>query len=78
MHLDKCHPETIILRDSIRADEVATKGESIESFVAYGGSFFKEYLKWIIYTYQPISTCENPYFRKMYYELNTKVCRFFY
>lgn len=71
--MEKCHPEIITLRDTVRAEEAATKGESISSFVVYGGSFFQEFLKWTIYTYQPVNTCENPYFRKMCYELNTKV-----
>jgi hypothetical protein len=32
---------------------------SVEDFVVYGGNFMKEYIRWIVETFQPISTCDN-------------------
>lgn len=49
------------------------RGEKISDFVSYGGTFFQSFLKWVVYTYQPINTCENKYFRRMCMELNPKV-----
>jgi hypothetical protein len=71
--LKKCHPEVIEKNNADRAAEAVAKGESIKSFLSYGGSFFQAFLKWVVYTFQPISTCENEHFRAMCYELNPKV-----
>jgi hypothetical protein len=38
---------------------------NILNFVVSGGDYMKEYLRWIIETFQPISTCDNPFFRRM-------------
>jgi hypothetical protein len=38
---------------------------SVEQFVVYGGNFMKEYIRWIVETFQPISTCDNVFFRRM-------------
>ena len=42
----------------------------------YGGSYFQQYLKWVAFTFQPISTCENAHFRRMCSELSPKVQHF--
>ena len=70
--MDRFHPEVVISKNSRLADVSAKKGEKIEDFVTYGGAFFQHYLKWMVFTYQPINTCENPFFRRMCAELNPK------
>ena len=75
-HLARCHPDVIETRDSVRAEESVIRGESIESFVVYGGAYFQQYLKWVVFTFQPISTCENVHFRRMCSELSPKVQHF--
>ena len=42
------------------------------SFVTYGGSYFQKFLKWVVFTFQPVNTCENIHFRAMCRELNPK------
>jgi hypothetical protein len=53
-HLDKCHPTVTQNLNAVKADEAVIRGESIESFVVYGGSYFQQYLKWIVFTFQPV------------------------
>ena len=38
---------------------------SLTLFIVYGGNFMKEYIRWIVATFQPISTFDNIYFRRM-------------
>ena len=54
--------------DNYQSKEAAKKRRAVgtlEAFVVYGGDFMKEYIRWIVETFQPISTCDNPYFRRM-------------
>jgi hypothetical protein len=44
----------------------------ISGFIAYFPSFEKAYTNWVIQTYQPLSSCENPAFRTMCQSLNMK------
>lgn len=72
-HLERCHPEIIHQINSKKAEKSVSSGQNIRDFVTYGGQFFQSFLKWVVFTYQPINTCENEYFRRMCYELNPKV-----
>ena len=54
--------------DNYQSNEAAKKRKGVgtlEAFVVYGGDFIKEYIRWIVETFQPISTCDNPFFRRM-------------
>ena len=42
------------------------------AFVTYGGSYFQKFLMWVVFTFQPVNTCENEHFRAMCRELNPK------
>ena len=42
-------------------------------FVKFGGNFEMRYLKWVVMTFQPMSTCEQKLFREMIYEANPKI-----
>ena len=42
------------------------------AFVTYGGSYFQKFLKSIVFTFQPVNTCENMHLRAMCRELNSK------
>ena len=49
---------------------------SVEQSVVYGGNFMKEYIRWIVETFQPINTCDNIYFRKMCSALSSTKTQF--
>jgi hypothetical protein len=47
----------------VEAERKRKTAGSLEAFLVYGGNFMKEYIRWIVETYQPISACDNIYFR---------------
>lgn len=71
-HLKTCHPQLIVQENEARADLAAANGGSMKNFVTYGGDFYYNFLYWIVSTFQPVSTCEEPAFRKMINDLNPK------
>jgi hypothetical protein len=58
-------------RESTSAS-LAIQQTSVKKFVTVCPSFEKAYLKWLIDTYQPISSCEYDSFREMCRNLNGK------
>jgi len=67
-HLQKCHKQeygSVVEKDLERkAKDKSTSGSQskISGFIAYFPSFEKAYTNWVIQTYQPLSSCENPAF----------------
>ena len=77
-HLRKCHRkeyDSVLELDVEKKKKIQKTSESqakISGFVAYFPSFEKAYTHWVIQTYQPLSSCENPAFRTMCQSLNIK------
>lgn len=69
-HLLKCHKSTLAERREQKAVESVARGNSLHSFLNNGSIFLGTYLRWVVMTYQPIATCEDPYFRDMCKSLN--------
>ena len=64
-HVQARHREIFDENLQVEAERKRKTAGSLEAFVVYGGNFMKEYIQWIVETYQPISTCDNIYFRRM-------------
>ena len=61
--------------DEYMAKSAVTKRNlsgTLDNFVVYGGNFMKEYIRWVVMTYQPVSTCDNAQFRRMCATLSPK------
>ena len=72
-HLLKCHKNILAEHCEHIAAESVAKGNSLNTFLNNGSIFLGAYLRWVVMTYQPIATCEDPYFRDMCKSLNTNV-----
>ena len=72
-HLLKCHKSIVAENREQKAAESVRKGTSLDSFLSNSSAFLASYLKWVVMTYQPISTCEEPYFREMCRSLSGNV-----
>jgi BED zinc finger len=72
-HMQKCH-KGVVANDRAKAvKEHVKQGSTLEKYLNHGGQFMTSYLKWIVMTYQPIATCEDPYFRAMITSVNSHV-----
>ena len=74
--MERYHQEIVMNKNIKSADFSAQSGEGIADSISNGGAFFQHYLRWMIFTNQPISTCENELFRRMCAELNPKAKAF--
>ena len=72
-HLLKCHKSIVAEHREKKAFESVAKGNSLDTFLNNNSSFLGAYLRWIAMTYQPLATCEDPYFREMCRSLNTNI-----
>lgn len=72
-HLQKCHKNQVATERERTVKEHVKQGNTLEKFLNHGGQFIGSYLKWVVMTYQPIATCEEPFFRAMCSTLNPNV-----
>lgn len=72
-HLRKCHREIVIQENETKAESypIAGGGNDIRS-VTSSQNALQLFLNWTVSTYQPLETCENPFFRGMMSSLNPK------
>jgi hypothetical protein len=66
-HLQKCHRTEydLVLKQDVEKKNIQKTSEcqaKISGFVAYFPSFEKACTHWVIQTYEPLSSCENPAF----------------
>ena len=72
-HLQKCHKDIVANEREKSVKEHVRQGKSLDNYLNLGGLFLSTYLKWVVMTYQPITTCEGPHFRAMCSALNSSV-----
>lgn len=72
-HLLKCHKNVVSENRELKAKESIKRGNTLENYLGNSSMFLSSYVRWIVMTYQPIATCEDPYFREMCKTLNTSV-----
>lgn len=71
-HLRKCHREIVIQENEAKAEyPIAGGGNDIRSITSSQNAL-QLFLNWTVSTYQPLETCENPFFRGMLSSLNPK------
>ena len=75
-HLQKCHKGLVAAEREKNIEEHDKQGNTLVKYLNHGGQFLAFYLKWIVMTYQPIATCEDPHFRAMCNTLNPNVAPF--
>jgi len=85
-HIQHSHPEVhhaALMRDAAAVQTSSSsvnsststgsgKNSSMHSFVVCAPGFFDAHMKWVIATYQPLNTCEQPSFKAMIHSLNPK------
>ena len=72
-HMQKCDKGLVANEREKAVKEHVQQGNTLEKYLHHGGQFMTSYLKWIVMTYQPIATCEDPHFRTMCSSLNSHV-----
>ena len=64
-HIRRKHRDIYMSMANTKAEERQRVQCTMDGFIIHGGSFMKDYLRWIVSTYKPLNTCEEPTFVNM-------------